>query len=592
MKTITLEIGSTDWIKSRSASKAAAVMGQDAHTSRNELLRMMATGIGKEFTDWQQKHLLDKGHESEVGAIKYAETIIGDDLSPICGATDDDYLIASFDGISFGGNIAAEAKAWNEALAASVRNGIVPDTHWPQLEQQILVGGLDYVLFVVGDGTPEKTASVEYRAIPGRAERLIASWHQFDIDLANYQPAEVIPAAVAAPQLQLPAVSIQVNGSIALIDNLAVFGNALTAYVGKINQKPETDQDFADLDATVKTLKTAEDALTAAENGALAQTASIDQMRRQVAQYKEIARVARLQAEKTVKAEKENRRAAIIAKGMAAIEAHVSMLNTRLGRPYMPRSVPDFAGSVKGLKTISSTQNAVDSELARCKINANEAADRIEINLNFLREHAKEYAFLFADAAQIVLKANDDFAAMATLRINEHKAEQERKLEEERQRIRAEEEEKARTEAEAKVRAEQEEAARQQRESDELAAKVKCEAEMYDQAQARIAEQKALTSNTTPPPASTTANEGIRETPALGQRETLPASADNGLRMRLDTINAAIAPLSISSEGLAQLGFPHVGTDKAAKLYREQDMAAICESISRHVIEAARKYVL
>jgi len=458
MKTIdSLIPGSPAWLQSRSASKAPAMMGVSKYQSRNELLRLMATGITKDV-DAATQARFDAGHASEAAAREIAEDILCDGLSPVCGSTDDDYLTASFDGLTFGGRIGFEHKLWNETLADAVRADELPEEYKWQLDQQILVGGLEYVLFMVSDGTREKCVSMEYYSNPDRAAKLMAGWKQLDADLAAYQHQEVIPAAVAAPQLQLPAVSIQVNGSISLIDNLSVFGEALTAYVAKINQKPETDQDFADLDATVKTLKTAEDALTAAENGALAQTASIDQMRRQVAQYKEIARVARLQAEKTVKAEKENRRNAIVLAASDAFAAHIAALNKRLGKPYMPQITPQFGASVKGLKTMTSIQNAVDTELARCKIEANEIADRIQMNLASLRELAADHAFLFADTPAIIQKANDDLVALIKSRIADHAAAEAKRLDAEREKIRAEEEARAA----AKVKAEQEAATRRE----------------------------------------------------------------------------------------------------------------------------------
>lgn len=457
MKTIeSLVPGSPAWLKSRSASKAPAMMGASRYQTRSALLTQMATGMTKDVDAGTQR-LFDAGHASEAAAREIAEDILCDGLSPVCGESDDGYLTASFDGLTFDGKIGFEHKLWRDDLAAAVRANDLPEEYKIQMDQQILVGGLDFVLFMVSDGTREKCVSVEYRSTPERAAKLLAAWNQFDADLSAYQHTEAAPVAVAAPQMQLPAVSIQVNGSIALIDNLAAFGDALTTYVSKINQKPETDQDFADLDATVKTLKTAEDALTAAENGALAQTASIDQMRRQVQQYREIARVARLAAEKTVKAEKENRRAAIVLKASKALADHIAGLNTRLGKPYMPQAHGDFAGAIKGLKTITSIQNACDSELARCKVESSEIADRIQINLNSLRELAVNHAFLFADTSAIIQKANDDLVALIKSRIAEHKEAEEKRLAAEREKIRAEEEAKAA----AKVKAEQEAAERQ-----------------------------------------------------------------------------------------------------------------------------------
>lgn len=553
MKTIpSLIPGSPAWLQSRSASKAPAVMSASKYQTRNDLLKQKATGI-KEDVDAATQARFDAGHASEAAAREIAEDILCDGLSPVTIATDDEYLTASMDGLTFDGKIGWEHKLWNESLAAAVRaaamgSGDMPEEYKIQMDQQILVGGLDYVLFMVSDGTRDKCVSMEYRSSPERAAKLLAAWKQFDADLAAYQHQEVIPTAVAAPQMQLPAVSIQVNGSIALIDNLAVFGDALTAYVGKINQKPETDQDFADLDATVKTLKTAEEALIAAENGALAQTASIDQMRRQVAQYKEIARVARLQAEKTVKAEKENRRAAIVLAASKALADHIAGLNTRRGKPYMPACHGDFAGAVKGLKTMTSIQNAVDSELARCKIEANEIADRLQMNLTSLRELAADHSFLFADTTTIIQKANDDLVVLIKSRIQDHAIAEERRLASERERIRIEEEARAT----AKAKAEQEEAERQRKASEDAAAKI---------------ERDRLTE----------ANQTRYEEPT-------PQSAPVASSHRLDETPAAVASTHKGITGSARL---MDRLDDLARQMTERELSELCIH-AEHILENRR----
>lgn len=70
--------------------------------------------------------------------------------------------------------------------------------------------------------------------------------------------AAYAPEATATPTKDLPAVSIQINGAISLISNLDAFGKQLNAFVENINQKPETDQEFADAEAAIKTLDKAE----------------------------------------------------------------------------------------------------------------------------------------------------------------------------------------------------------------------------------------------------------------------------------------------------------------------------------------------
>lgn len=64
---------------------------------------------------------------------------------------------------------------------------------------------------------------------------------------------------------------------------------------------------------------------------------------------------------------------------------------------------------------------------------------------------------------------------------------------------------------------------------------------------------------------------------------------DNGPRIKLGVLNACIAPLSISADGLAELGFPHVATEKAAKLYRASDWPAICAALVKHLTEAGAR---
>jgi predicted phage-related endonuclease len=433
--------GSPEWHQFRlehdGASEAAAMLGLSKKVTRNELLHQKHTGVAREFSDFVQERILDNGHVVEALARPLVETIIEDQLYPATYSYG--RLSASCDGITMGGDTAFEHKQWAAALAESVKRGELPEEHQPQSQQVLHVTGAERLIFVVSDGTAANLVWMWVYPDPAWIHRIEAGWIQFHSDLDAYMPPEVIPAAVAAPQMALPALSIQVSGSIALTDNLSLFGSQLQAFVERINKTPQTDQDFADLEQTVKTLKTAEEALDAAESSALAQTASIDEMRRTVGLYRDLARQNRLVVEKLVKAEKENRRNAIIQGGKDEFAKRVTAINHRLGKPFMPAIPADFAGAIKGLKTLTSIQNAVDTELARATIEANEIGGRIQDNLNSLRELATDHAFLFADAAQLVLKANDDLVTLIKVRISEHKAAEEKRLEADRERIRQEE---------------------------------------------------------------------------------------------------------------------------------------------------------
>lgn len=438
--------GSPEWHALRAshncASEAPVMMGVSPFLSRSDLVRMKATGAEVEITAAMQKRF-DDGHATEKEARRLVEVDLGEDLYPATATDDDDYLLASFDGLTMAEDTGFEHKLWNEDLAAQVRAKELSPAYYWQLEQQILIAGLERVIFVCSNGTRERFVSMEYRPVPGRAEQLLAGWRQFDEDVKNYQHVEVIPKAVAEPTMALPALAIDVKGDIALASNLDIFGEKLRAFIDAIDKKPSDDQGFANAEAAVKTLQTAQERLEAAEAAALARFTSIDEMRRTVAMYAELARSTRLMLEKVVKARKEELRDEIRREGIEAYDKHIRGLNERLGRPFLStagRTVPDakFAEAMKGKKTITSLRDAVATELARAKIEANAIADRIQINLAALAAQG-DYGFLFSDLAAIVTKESGDFLLLVKSRIAEHRAAEDRRLEAEREKIRAEE---------------------------------------------------------------------------------------------------------------------------------------------------------
>lgn len=550
--------GSVEWLQLRAnyhtASEAPAMMGASKYQNRTALLHQKKTGVSPEVDRYTQG-LFDRGHETEAEARSIVEVMIDDDLYPVTCTDDAGYLLASLDGRTMSGIILFEHKLWSEDLAAQVRaKDLEPHYYW-QMEQQLLVTGAEKVIFVCSDGTEDNFVQMDYYPVPGRAEKLMAGWLQFDADLAAYVPTEAAAQVVAAPQLGLPAVSIVVNGSIALVDNLDKFGQALKAYVERINKKPETDEDFATLEATVKTLKTAEEALDAAESGALAQTDSIDTMRKTVALYRETALSNRLLIEKLVKAEKETRRTTIISEAAAELHTHVRKCNDRIGKPYMPSIPGDFAGVVKGLKSLDSMKDKVATELARCKIAANEWADQIQLNLG--TDGLEEYSGLFADIATLCLKAPEDFKNTVTARITAHQAKEAARLEAEREKIRAEEAAKAITEANRVAQEKIQEA----READALPAELLTE--LSNVANSLTADSVAYS--------------------AIATAKVIPMTrpASTPPTLKLGAINERLG-FGVTADFLQSLGFTAT-SDRNAKLYQEADFPLICAALVNHI---------
>lgn len=460
--------GSAGWLAARqgkrTGSEAPVAMGVSKKLKRNELIHMKKTLTEKEVSDWVQKNLFDKGHAAEASARPIAERIVGEELYPVTATDDDGYLLASFDGLSMLEDISWEHKIWNEDKAADVRNGIVPEEDRWQVVQGLVVSGAERCLYMVSDGTEEKCVWCWYELQPGDADSLARGWAQFDEDLAAYVPGEVVVEAVGKVPDTLPALRIEVTGMVTA-SNLAEFKATALSVIGAVNDQLETDQDFANAEKAVKWCKETEDRLAAAKQHALSQTASIDELFRTIDDISEEARQKRLSLDKLIKARKTVIRDEIVMAAAKALNDHVEQLNASLGgKVRMPTIAADFAGVIKGKRTIDSLRNAADTELARAKIEASKMADHMRANLDALSTQAKGFEFLFHDAAQLVTKQADDLKALITARISEHKEAEQARLDAERERIR--QEESARLEVEQKER---ERKAEEKRIADEMA---------------------------------------------------------------------------------------------------------------------------
>jgi len=573
--------GTPEWSahrpKYRNASDAAAMLGCSPYKTRSQLLHELATGAEPEIDAATQRRF-DEGHRSEALARPLAEQIVGEDLYPVVG-TEGKYG-ASFDGLTLNHVTNHEHKSLNDELRAALpniglnENVTLPKVYRVQMEQQCMISKSERTLFMAskweGDKLVEERHCWYYPDAELRAE-IIAGWDQFEKDLADYTPPAALPTLVAAPVQALPGVLVQVTGEIAIKDNFKAFETALRDFLEhRLIREPKTDQDFADLDLQIKAMKGAEVALESAEAQMLAQIQAVDTAKKAKDMLAKLVRDNRLMAEKLLESEKKRRRDEIVSNGAKALREHCAALTERIGKPYLPPeySVADFSGAIKGMRSLASMEDAIATTLANAKIEANAIADRIEGNLTWCRENAVGYEFLFSDMRELIVKDSDYFQLAAKNRIDDHKAAEEKRVATERERIAAEE----RAKAEAAVRAEQEAAAAAER----------ARAAEQERAALEKLQREELDARTIVPAHGNAA----APLPQTHDVATIPArlpQADTGARIKLGDINARIAPLSITADGLAQLGFPHVDTDKSAKLYRAVDFPTICAAIIRHV---------
>lgn len=574
--------GSSAWLAYRAqhfnASDAPAMMGCSAYKTRTQLLHEMHTGLSPEVDAGTQRRF-DDGHRFEALARPLAEKIIGEDLYPVVGSLGK--LSASFDGLTMAEDTAFEHKSLNDDLRACMTdegNGYgLPLQYQVQMEQQLMVSGAERVLFMGSKWDADDELVEErhcwYASNPKLRADLIAGWAQFEQDLAVYAPPAAASEVVGHTPETLPALRIEVTGMVTASNLDAYKAHALAVFAG-INRELKTDQQFADAEKVVKWCGDVESRLAAAKQHALSQTESIDALFRAIDDIGAEAKRTRLELDKLVKARKDAVRMEIVQAGAQALFDHMAALNARLGKPYMPTVPADFAGAIKNKRTVSSLQDAVDTELARAKIEASSMADRIQANLATLRELAAAHAFLFADTAQIVLKANDDLTVLVKSRIAEHQQQEAARIEAETARIRAEE------------------LARIEREQADAAAQAEKERKEAI-APAIIAPIATETVATSEPVPVTFWDVAMASVPV--QADTPPAPNVVQMRPPAPVITPAAPPtlklgqigerlgFALTAEFLKNLGFEPAARDKSALLFHEADFSLICMRLVSHI---------
>ena len=570
---LTVSQGSIEWHQARAkcfnASEAPAMMGVSKYLKRSDLLKQKATGIIPEV-DAATQARFDMGHMTEALARPLVEAIIGEELYPIVATDDSGKYLASSDGATMLCNIGFEHKLWNADIAAQVVDGNVPESHRWQLDHQFLVFGFDKIIFVCSDGTAEKMVHCWYYPQPERIAALKAGWDQFEIDLANYQPEEIKAAPVAEKVEGLPALFVQVEGRV-VTSNMPAFKAAADQFLSRLPKAEElqTDQDFANADLAAKDCKDAEEKLQVVKAQAQSQAVSIDEVFRAIDGISEKIRAARLSLEKVVKAEKENRKSHIIGEARQAYVNHCVALTSRVGVRIEPEV--SFSEAVKGLKSLDSMRDKVSVALANAKIEANAIADRIEANKRQLIE--TDSMSLFPDFAQVCTKSPEDFDNLLSVRVDQRKAADEKRLEAERERIRAEEQ--ALAQAEQRRIAEAEQAERNRVAAEEIR-KLDAERKATELA---AANQTQFEQNKRPEATTT----GTAETPLTGNQEAAPQET-----IKLGEICQRLG-FTVNAEFLATLGINPSATDKNAKLYPASKFPTICRLISEHVMALAFK---
>lgn len=548
MKIVNLIQGTPEWHAHRAAhfnaSDAPAMMGCSPYKTRSQLVREFATGAAVEHDAATLRRFAD-GHNFEDLARPLAEQILGEELFPVTGTHGK--FSASFDGLTLLEDTAFEHKSLNDDLRLAMHDGndTLPLHYQVQMEHQAMVSGAERVLFMASKWDGDELVEERhcwYVPDPELRAKIVAGWAQFEADVAAYEPASVAaPIASGRAPEQLPALRIEVTGMVTA-SNLAEWKDQAIAVFQGISTELVSDQDFADAETTVKWCGNIEEQLKAAKQHALSQTESIDLLFRTIDDIAAEARAKRLDLEKLVKRRKDERRTEIGNAARRAVQQHVLAINETLGEHAIPMPttlVADIAEAMKGKRSFSSMQEAVDAVAANAKIDASQYADRIRANVAILAGHA-EHATLFADRVQLcATKAPEDLRNLVAARIAEHQQAEQARLDAEREKIREQEQAKAQEAA---------------------AAAQAVQVQPVQVADAAPALAGPATTAGTPSPSAT-------------QRPVV--------RIKLGQIVDLIAPLKIDAEGLRQLGFEPVATERGSKLYDADQVDAMRAAMIR-----------
>lgn len=517
------------------------MLGISKKVKRNELLHMKHTGTAKEFSAWVQEKILDEGHRLEASARPYIEMQLGEDLYPVTMSIG--HISASCDGLTMDERTAWEHKQFNQELFDSLTAGVLPEEHMPQAMQVLMVTGAERLIFTCSDGTDENMVSLEIKPNQAWLDNIVDGWGQFRKDLAEYVPVVIPEKPKADAIMALPALAVQIRGEV-ITSNLPAFKAAAEKFIAGIKMDLETDEDFVNGDATVKFCDAKEKEIAIAMDAAIAQMSSIDELMRTGNYVKDQLRAKRLDLSKKIETRKVQIKENAVAERRQKYADHVAALNKELGEVSIVVASPDFVGAIKGLKTIVSTNDKLDTALANGKIAADAAAKDLRAKLDWYKLHA-EHAFLFRDLQTLIQKPADDFQLAVMTRIAEHK-----------------------------------------RQEDEKEAKRKADEAAAGNVVASAEANSGTTTSTATGVANLTAGTlsgiaGIGAKPRVA-----PTSAP---ALRLGQINERLAPIALTAEGLASLGFKHAATDKAAKLYHESDFEPICAALMRHIEAALHK---
>jgi hypothetical protein len=459
VRVLDLKPNTDEWLEERlnryCASEAPVIMGASPHMTRDELLDIKKGWQASQDNSFKER-LFQDGHDAEDEARPIIEakyysffpaTVIARNVNGL-------ELLASLDGLESGmiGGRHWEHKLFNRTLYDNVVNGVLEDFHIWQLEHQCLVNGRSDCLFTCSDGTREKSATMIYNSNPEKRAELVTAWKVFDADLEKHQ-IKAKKEEVVAEEVNLPVFHVDVNGG-QIVTNADLYIKTLKEIAEKETSKIlKTEYDFAAKEKLVSEITTTRKKLKEKAAEVQGKFVSFNEFVGHVKEMDDLLRMIEKDGETQIKNRKEEIKGEIRDEAQVKLNAFISEVNERLAPNQIQNIIQintDFHTAMKNKRKLDSLRQSVNQVVADAKKVINSAMEKIEPNLNYIREYGQNHRFLFKDINQHLTQDTEAFSALVDTRIS--KFEEERKKQEdekaaEEKRLQEEAEEKRRLEA-------------------------------------------------------------------------------------------------------------------------------------------------
>lgn len=269
------------------------------------------------------------------------------------------------------------------------------------------------------------------------ADNIEQSLHSIDLYLKEDKnkdaPIKPLPKANKMASSTTSKLIIELTGTIKH-SNFDKWKNDLVEKIDSVKQELITDDDFANATKQVKVFQNAEKTLKYAQESAINQAPDIQKLFTAINEIKEKARQARLNLQKQIKNEKNEKKGTIVQNGINRIQSSIDNQDDDFRlvdyTEYLRKSA--FEAAIRGKSTTKGAVTAINLLCKDIEQNISEKSATIKNNAIILDGLTSEHKLLFPDRPTLLGLTTENLNILINSRITEYK---ETKIKEENDRL-------------------------------------------------------------------------------------------------------------------------------------------------------------